>query len=321
MHRWLKLSHNRHSGRLRPHEYTSYLPLALLVVGAGVVLTIGSVSALSLPPPPGPASQSVALSGEVPESPPTIAATITTPSSQASFNTSPITIAGTCPKQTIVEIFTNNIFVGSASCQSNGTYSLKVSLLFGNNILVARDYDALNQAGPNSNSVNVTYNVLPSQASPLVPLNLAGAQLLLNTEAVYRGTFPGQSLNIPVTVIGGTPPYAINVEWGDTQNSVVPRSNNTTFNVSHIYQKAGTFQITLQASDSTGQEAFLTVAAIVNGQPAIASNLSTSVASKSELLVLWPLYASAATAVCSFWLGERREKRAITHHGLTLHPQ
>lgn len=318
MHNRLKLSHNRHSGRLRPHEYTSYLPLMLLVIVVGVVLTIGSVYALS----PGPASGSVGLTGQVPGPPPSVPATIASPTNGQQFTTTPITVTGTCPTQTVVEIYTNNIFAGSTACSSVGTYSIKVDLLIGNNTLVAKDYDALNQAGPDSNTINVNYNVLGPQPASLLPLSLSGAQLLLNTDAVYRGTFPGQALNVPISIIGGNPPYAINVEWGDNQNSVLPRSNNTTFNVSHTYNKPGTYQISIQASDADGRQAFLTVAAIVNGQPGAASTIIAANASKNELLLLWPLYASAATAVISFWLGERREKHVLGNPALTLrhHP-
>lgn len=317
MHRWLKLSHPRHSGRLRPHEYTSYLPLAILITVVGIVLVIGTVSAQSPPPQ----SSSVSLTGNVPAKPPTQPATITSPSDGTSFSTAPIVVSGTCPKDTVVEIYTNDIFVGSTPCTNIGGFSLKVGLLFGKNVLVARDYDALNQAGPESNKVTVVYNVLPAQASSLAPLNLGGAQLLLSTDAVYRGTFPGQSLNVPVSIVGGTPPYAINVEWGDNANSVVSRKNNTTFNAAHSYSKPGTFQITLQGSDAAGHEAFLTVAAIVNGQPGTSSTLKTTNTSQNTLLVLWPLYVGTATAVCSFWLGERREKHIMGHTPLSLHPQ
>lgn len=317
MHRWLKLSHPRHSGRLRPHEYTSYLPLAILITIVGIALVIGTVSAQSPPPQ----SSSVSLNGKVPSKPPTQPATITSPADGQSFGASPITVSGTCPKNTIIEIYTNDIFVGSTPCTNSGSFSLKVGLLFGKNVLIARDYDALNQTGPDSNKVTVTYNVLSSQASPLGSLNLAGAQLLLSTDAVYRGTFPGQSLNVPVSIIGGSPPYAVNVEWGDDVNNVISRKNNTTFNAAHTYNKPGTFQITLQGSDAAGHLAFLTVAAVVNGQPGTSSTLKTTTTSQNTLLVLWPLYVGTATAVCSFWLGERREKRVLGDTPLSLHPQ
>jgi hypothetical protein len=255
----------------------------------------------------------------MPQPAPAKAAVIVSPASGQQFTTSPVQVSGTCPPQTIVEVYKDNIFAGSSPCTNSGSFAFDIDLLIGQNTLIAKVYDALNQTGPDSNSVNVSYNVLPAQAAPLSTLSLGGAQLLLSTDGIYRGTFPGEQLNVPVSISGGTPPYAINTDWGDSTNTVLPRSNDTTFNIDHVYQKPGTYQIILQASDSEGLDAYLTVVAVVNGQTSAAVSSSLSNTSKNELLVLWPLYTTAATTVISFWLGERREKRIIGNHPLTLH--
>lgn len=214
----------------------------------------------------------------------------------------------------MVEIFKNDIFTGSTFCTEAGNYSINVDLLFGENKLVARVYDALNQAGPDSNLVTVFYDILPPQAGPLSTFDFSNAQLLLNTDAVYRGVFPEKEFNIPIDILGGTPPYAVNVQWGDANNRVVPRPDNSSFNVSHTYSKPGTYQITLQATDSQGRVAFLGVAAVVNGQPAPISGGGASEGSvPNQLLLLWPVYTAIAGILISFWLGERREKHILQH--------
>ncbi len=311
MYGQLKIIEHKHSGRLRPHEHTSYLPLAFIVFIVGVVLVMFSFSDVAADHP-GPQAGSIGLTGIVPAPPPTEAATITSPANGQHFKTSPVTITGTCPKGTLIEIYKNDIFAGSGPCSDSGTFSFDIDLLFGQNILVARVYDALNQAGPASNSITVYFDSLLPQADPLSLVNLQGAQMLLNTNSVYRGSFPGQNLNVPISIIGGTPPYAINVEWGDTENKVIPRGDNLTFNATHAYQKPGTFAISFQATDSKQRAAFLTVAAIVNGQPGVIASQSSG-KNASKLLVLWPLYAIVVTLVVSFWLGERREKRIMTN--------
>lgn len=317
MHRWLKLSHRSHSGRLKPHEYTSYGPLMLLLVGVGVMLTISTVSASG--PTPGPAAGSIGLTGIMPGAAPTVAATIGVPGNGESFTTSPITVRGNCPQGTLVEIFKNNIFAGSTACDSTGNYSISVDLLIGQNQLVARVYNSLNEPGPDSNIVTVYYNALPFQGSPIAALNLGGNQLLLNTNAVYRGTSPGQQMTMPITVLGGTEPYAVNVQWGDSGNTIVPQNNNLQFYVNHTYKNAGTYQITIQGSDSQGRVAFLTVAAIVNGNATAVGSSSSSSKPINKLLMLWPLYTAALAAVVSFWLGERREKHMIDATTITPH--
>ena len=311
----LSLIHHRHSGKLRPHEHTSYLPLGILLLVVGLLLGVYTSYAAS----PGPESGSVGLTGIVPGKPPTVAPTIDTPRSGERFSTTPVAVTGSCPKGTLVEVFKNNIFAGSIPCQNDGRYSMDIDLLIGANILLARVYDDLNQAGPDSNKPTVYYDALPAQAGPLTSLDFGGAQMLLNTDAVFRGVFPNHEMNMPIDILGGTPPYAINVQWGDSSNKVVPRGNNQSFTIGHIYSKPGTYQIRIQGSDANGRVAFMTVAAIVNGQPSALSGDSdgtpVSSGTLTRLLTLWPLYTSVVAIAVSFWLGERREKYVLTHGG------
>ena len=315
----LKLIHHRHSGKLRPHEHTSYLPLCALLLAVGLLLGVYTTYAAS----PGPESGSIGLSGIVPGKPPATGATIDSPKSGARFSTTPVAVSGTCPKNTLVELFKNNIFAGSIPCTAAGTYSLEIDLLIGENILLARVYDDLNQAGPDSNKPTVFYDALPAQAGPLTSLDFGGAQMLLNTDAVFRGVFPHEEMTMPIDILGGTPPYALNFQWGDSTNKIVPRGNNQSFSVGHVYKKAGTYQISVQGSDANGRVAFMTVAAIVNGQPGIVSGSTAeptiSNTTMLRLLALWPLYASVVAIAISFWLGERREKHILLRGGPIYH--
>jgi hypothetical protein len=251
----------------------------------------------------------------MPGKPPTTAAVIKSPTTGQRFATSPITFSGTCPENTLVEIFKNDIFAGSTVCTDKGTFSLEVDLLIGQNSVVARVYDALNQAGPDSNIVIVYYDALPNPADSLNSFNFGGNQLLLNTDAVFRGIFPEQTMNVPLDILGGTPPYAVNIAWGDATNKVVPRNDNATFNVTHEYKKPGVYQVVFQATDAGGRVAFLTVAAIVNGQPDPVA-ATAPVATPGQLLLLWPLFVGAVAVTVSFWLGEQREKRVLEKRGL-----
>jgi hypothetical protein len=319
MLKWLKLSQHHHSGKIRPHEHTSYFPLGAMLLVVGLALT--SYTAFAATPYTGPESSSVGLTGSMPGKPPTVGATIQTPADQQRFGATPISVSGTCPENTLIEMFKSDIFAGSTTCSEAGIYSVEIDLLFGKNVLVAKVYDTLNQPGPDSNSVVVYYDALPAQSSPINSLNFGGAQLLLNTEAVFRGAFPGKEMKVPIDILGGTPPYAINIQWGDSTNKVVPRNDNVGFTTGHIYTKPGTYQINLQASDATGRVAFLTFAAIVNGLPSTNSVGSISSTTTDKLLVLWPLYVGAIAAVLSFFIGEKREKRILQVRGLLSSPQ
>lgn len=315
----IKISPHHHSGKLKPHEHTSYGLLALTLFVAAFPLIAYTASAAT--PYTGPESGSIGLEGVVPGKPPTTAATIGAPPNGQHFSTSPVTVTGTCPANTLVELYKNEIFGGSTACSATGSYTLDIDLLIGQNTLVARVYDALNQPGPDSNKVTVYYDALPTQSSAINSLDFGGPQLLINTDAVFRGTFPGQEMSIPVDIIGGTPPYAINIQWGDATNKVVSRNDNLTFHTPHTYQKPGIYQISIQASDGNGRVAFITVASIVNGQPdteAATTAANNKTDTLSRLLVLWPLYTSTVAILVSFWLGERREKSLLSKRGQLL---
>src|SRR4051794_12458750 len=101
----LKISQHKHSGRLRPHEHTSYIPLAILLLVVGIVLVGFSVTALAAHPPP--QEGSIGLSGSVPRPAPKVAATVVSPTNQQHFSTSPVTISGSCPANTLVEVYKN----------------------------------------------------------------------------------------------------------------------------------------------------------------------------------------------------------------------
>lgn len=312
MSSWLKLSPHHHSGRALGHEHTSYAPLGVLLLAVGLILSV--YTAYAATPYTGPEAGSIGLHGVVPGKPPTTAATIKSPANGQHFSATPITVSGTCPPNTLVEIFKNDIFAGSTACSNAGTYTVEVDLLIGANILIARVYDALNQPGPDSNAITVFYDALPLQAGALAALDFGGPQMLLNTDAAFRGSFPDQDMPAPLTIIGGRPPFAVNIQWGDSSNNLVPRNDNVTFTTTHKYKKPGVYQISFQATDADGRVAFLTVPAIINGQPDLAPTVEGSTTKVNPLVALWPLYVALVAVVISFWLGERREKHVLAKH-------
>lgn len=317
MLKWFKLCEHKHSGKIQPHEHTSYLSLVIILLIVGVSLS--AYTAYAATPYTGPEAGSVSLTGIMPAEAPTVAATIVSPQDLAHFSKTPVTVNGTCPKSSLVELFKNDIFAGSASCTIAGIYSLDIDLLIGENVLVAKVFDALNQEGPDSNTVKIYYDALPTQTSALSILNFNNAQLLLNTNSVFRGAFPEKEMSVPIDILGGTPPFAVNIQWGDSTNKVVSRDSNVSFDTAHTYTRSGTYQISIQASDAKGNIAFLTVASIVNGQPETSTaSATTSESVQSKLLVLWPVYVSTVAVVISFFIGEKREKRLLSSRELLL---
>jgi hypothetical protein len=248
-------------------------------------------------------SGSVGIEGTVPGPPPSRAATIDIPKNGQSFSTLPITVAGTCPPNTLVEIYKNNVFAGATDCV-RGSYTLQIDLFEGRNDLVAKVFDNLNQAGPVSATVTVTFSS---------KVATGGSRLILTTQFAKRGADPGSILNWPITISGGTPPYAISVDWGDnTTLDLISRKIPGNLNISHTYKQAGIYKVTIKASDANGNAAFLQLVAIANG-PIKQTNAggSDNALSIQTKVLLWPILVLFCLMIAAFFIGKRHQLEAI----------
>jgi hypothetical protein len=269
---------------------------ALLAAAAFILLPAAARAATSQ-------SGSTGVSGTVAAPPPTKAATIDVPRSGQSFSSLPITVSGLCPANLLVEIYKNNVFAGSTPC-SRGSYSLQIDLFDGRNDLVARVYDDLNQAGPDSNTVTVNY----SSAIPV-----GGPRISLTTQFAKRGADPGSILSWPITLSGGTGPYAISVDWGDKTNpDLISQGSPGNFNIQHTYSISGVYKVTVKATDSGGNSAFLQLVAIANGpiKQSGAASGSNTLTVQTKVLI-WPLIVLFVLMIASYWLGQRHQIEAI----------
>jgi hypothetical protein len=251
-------------------------------------------------------SGSAGIEGTIPAGPPTNAATISLPRSGQNFTSLPITVSGICRKDLLVEVFDNNVFVGSTTCVS-GSYSLQVDLFSGQNDLVTRVYDALNQAGPDSNLVTVFFNsaIAPGASRPN-----------LTTAYARRGADPDASLTWPITLSGGAGPYAISIDWGDhSPLDLISRQNSGIFNIEHVYSNSGIYNITVKVTDVNGSAAFLQLVGVSNGplqQNTTVNKNSSSGGTKTVKVVLWwPFGVSFGVTLIAFWLGKQHQLETI----------
>lgn len=276
------------------------IPKLLITLGLMLIpyLALPSVSAVQ-----NPQSGSIGLEGTVPSAPPTEAATIAVPSNGQVFTSTPITVSGLCKTGLLVKVFSNNVFVGSANC-TNGSYSLKVDLFSGTNALVARVFDNLDQQGPDSNTVTVTFN--DGQFAQF------GSRVTLTSNYARLGVDPGVTLSWPIVISGGTGPYALSVDWGDGSSaSLQSISFPGVVNVTHVYAQAGIFTVVAKASDANGTSAYLQLVGVANGK--ISGGLSNGSTSGSPTTrILWePLVAVLPLLLVTFWLGQRYELYSI----------
>lgn len=245
------------------------------------------------------------MQGTIPSPPPTTAATISSPVSGRSYNTTPIEITGLCTADLTVKIFSNNIFVGAANCE-RGSYRLQVDLFSGDNQIVARVFDALDQSGPDSNIVNVNF-----QDATFAAFN---QRVSLTSTIAKNGAAVGSELSWPITLSGGTGPYAISVDWGDgTASDLKSMSFATTFDLTHTYKTAGIYRVVVKATDANGTSAFLQLIGVGSGpatQKGTGEVAGTNTTVKSKWII-WPVFLIIPFAGVAFWIGRRFEVVSI----------
>jgi hypothetical protein len=282
------------------------LPIRILSTATTLLLLFAfsfDVAAQYVFPTTGVDTDNIGLEGTVSGNPPTQAATIVSPASGAVFNELPLTVSGWCPNGLLVKVFKNNVFGGAVMC-ANNSYSLQIDLFSGRNDLVARVYDALNQSGPDSNVVTITFN------DSFTPPNIA-ARINLTSNYASRGSNPSEVLAWPIIVSGGVEPYAISVDWGDNSGAdVYTILLAGEFTIQHTYEQSGVYRVLIKASDKNGAIAYLQLVGVGNGE---VSGTAASSESKSTTItiIVWQIFLLALLLVLlAFWLGRRYE---ITH--------
>lgn len=249
-------------------------------------------------------SGSIGLQGKINSAPPASAPSITLPRDGTVITQQPVTVSGLCQTGLLVKVYKNNVFAGAAQC-INGSYSIQIDVFSGRNDLVARQYDDLDQSSPDSNIVIVTLPFSSVSAPNRVSLTSAFAK---------RGANPGQLLAWPITITGGNGPYAITVDWGDGKTpDIISQAFPGTFNITHIYDNSGVYNVIIRGTDKDGNLAFLQVVGVANG-PVGQNNTAGGAGGKdgatvvTKTKILWQPAAIAIPLIAtSFWLGKRYE--------------
>lgn len=267
---------------------------------AGLAMFAAPLSALAVTSQSG----SVGLQGKVPAPAPSQAPTISVPSNGQSFSSLPITVSGFCVNNTTVEIYKNGVFAGSTPCQGS-SYRLQIDLFDGRNDLVAKEYDDLNQYGPDSATVTVNFSS---------PVPSIGPRITLTSEFSKRGANPGSILNFPVSLSGGTGPYAISVDWGDkSKPDLISQQIGGVLNLQHTYAQSGVYNILIRATDANGNAAFLQVVGIGNGPIQKTGSNSTSgiITNEKTKIIWWPIIVLFILMIIAFYVGQRQKLEAI----------
>jgi len=299
---------NEHTGRIRAHRHTAYPVLIfMLVVMTLVLAAFGTVArAANLPVK---TAVSYSVSGTVPGKPPVVAGIITQPAVGKHFSGVAATVAGGCPAGTLVKVFRNNIFGGAVFCDKNNNFSLTASLFYGRNDLTVEVYNSVNAEGPKSDMVTVYCDATAAAGS-----TPGAEQLVINSANSYEGVYVGDTVSWPLEILGGTPPYAVAVDWGDAATDLVSKTEPGTLTLDHVYDKGGidvhsSYGITGRVSDAAGNQTSIRLTTIVAGADIETSPVTFG--DTSGLTMAWPLLATAVIAVICFMLGERYDRLKV----------
>lgn len=259
------------------------------------------VGAINPIPTPDPIPGSYGLAATKVQDPPTQGATITTPGNGASFSTSPITVSGICPNDLLIQVYNNGVMVGAVMC-TGGSFSVEVTLFVGTNELSVVVFDSLDQPGPTSNVVTVTYTNTNFTAF---------GQLITLTSSYGRRAAPaGSQLTWPIQLTGGTGPYAFSIDWGDgTEAELKSQTLAGLVDLAHIYKNAGIYQVNIRVTDANGVSAFLQVIAVSSGQvDSATSGITGDIAPTVQYVWVWiPAAIALALLLPAFWLGRRSQ--------------
>lgn len=273
--------------------------VALVVGGLVMIMSARGAAALTPLPAPDPQPGAFGLEATKTQPPPTVGATITTPGG-GSFSNSPISVSGICPDDLLVQLHNNGVMVGSVMCQ-DGSFSIEVSLFAGANELQAVVYDDLEQAGPPSNTVTVTYTDTSFTAF--------GELVTLTSSYGRRSAMTGSQLEWPLQLSGGTGPYAFSIDWGDGSDvQLMSQSMAGVATVAHAYRQAGIYNVNVRVTDVNGVSAFLQVVAVSSGKVDASGQAVEGADPGMRVIILWiPAAVALILLFPAYWLGRRSQ--------------
>lgn len=326
-----RLIHHKHTGKLVHFRHTSHIALMGMLVLVGFFLAISQNMAQAN----GDVSVGLVVQGPGP----TVGATIASPLDGFKIvNINPSPVSGTCEPDSFVVVYKGGVLAGSTICSKDGLFSVNVQLHDGQNTLTARNFDNLNQPGPDTPAVTVTFEtrvetVTPNVAPPELPENpviipgvtgpaecedyspagklSVGGKPQVAVVCVPRTVATNENRRIGILVWGGAPPYALDFDWGSGESTLVSMDAPGYRTIKVQYASSGIYNVTVRVTDrsssaATGQSA---VEVVENKTPQTFAEVINSVFSTSWFETPVPLYVIAVGLTLGFWAGDIFDRR------------
>jgi hypothetical protein len=284
LHHSLRLQHRHHTGKLLHHRHTSFRGLAVILVLATAFIVglnvMARVTADSL---------NLYVYGRIPAPIPTDAPVILSPKSGFTTKKAEVTVTGTCPvitPQVVIAIIDNGQEVGSAPCDPNNNFSIGITLVAGDNDILARSFTITGDAGPDSNHVSASF-IPTHEPAPLgsssnsSATNLQGkptdiAPLALTATDPFVVFGPAKDAIWTGSIDGGIAPYTFHIDWGDGSSNNYLIKNWGAQHFQHHYTSMQPHDIMMHVTDNSGQYLTRHYAAVTPYVAPVASVNSTA---------------------------------------------
>lgn len=309
----LKLQDHKHTAKLVEHKHTSYRGLFLVMVVFGLCLMAVAKTANA---------DDYVVNARVAAPIPTIAAQITSSSTQSVISSPNIVISGTCPiinPAIVVVLYNGTNMLGSAGCSVDGLFSGTFSLSSGTNVITPKVMTITNDFGPIGQPVTIIYQlpaeITPTTINPTIKSSTTPAktpsdpqtitqELQIKTDAPIIAIKPNESFVWKINIIGGQSPYSILVDWGDGSKNSYTANSSGEQTLEHTFKKNKNTIIKVSVKDASGKEVFTTVAGVTFTQTVtpLVNGASQFVNSKQlPLTTYWLMYGLLLIVIMVFW--------------------
>lgn len=214
-----------------------------------------------------------------------------------------VALSGTCQyvyPASIVAIYRLGVLMASTACTVTNTYQLDVTLVDGQNVLLARTYNMNGLYGPDSVSITVSYTppaVPLPQTPPQVATQDAPSTLSIVTQAPFHVVDAKHTtVQVSVLVDGGATPYTIELNWGDGTTESKQVSASGTYTFEHEYEKPATYQARARVTDVLGVSREQVFAVVAPG--ALAESVSKPISTGAATPINFtPYYVAGGVVV------------------------
>lgn len=279
----------------------------IFISGLAAFLTV-----LSFVGSPVQAADTIDVTAKVPATLPVQPPVITSPDEGQHFTNKTITVSGTCDAYTAyVTILRNGVLAGAAPCVAN-SFTLSISLVLGQNVLIATAYSATSDPGPSSIPVTVYYDLpsetpIPPASSDFVvppnrnlPLAPYFGFMYITADRAFIAQPIGSQWQWQLTIHNATSPYKVTINWGDVTD--VQTQESDSFAIKHIYKQPGVYIVKIRATDTYNSKAQLQLIAVVQGTQPFTDHNKTQSTPNYEPIIIGTISASILAIVAGFGL-------------------